>query len=242
MTDSTNTVVWEGYYKPFGEVDVNPNSSVVNNFRFAGQYYDEETGFHYNYHRYYDPKTGRYLTPDPVAVLGGINLFLYADDNPVNIMDPYGLFKFNAELKQGLAASAKINLFGGLKGEIEANLGTEHKTLFGDNYVSQCLYIKVLGGPATIGLGVKRKRKGDPIPPKFDVFGNPIPGTGKGIPQMLRYTEWEVVDIFKLHGLEAAKVSIGAQFLLGFEISIDFSEEVSWWFDFFRKLLEDECE
>jgi len=43
LTDSTNTVVWEGYYKPFGEAEVNPNSSVVNNFRFAGQYYDKET-------------------------------------------------------------------------------------------------------------------------------------------------------------------------------------------------------
>ena len=40
MTDSTNTVVWEADYKPFGEADVNPNSSVVNNFRFPGQYYD----------------------------------------------------------------------------------------------------------------------------------------------------------------------------------------------------------
>jgi YD repeat-containing protein len=48
LTDSTNTVVWEGYYKPFGEADVNPNSSVVNNFRFLGQHYDQETGLHYN--------------------------------------------------------------------------------------------------------------------------------------------------------------------------------------------------
>jgi len=44
LTDSTNTVVWEGVYKPFGEAEVNPNSSVVCNFRFPGQYYDQETG------------------------------------------------------------------------------------------------------------------------------------------------------------------------------------------------------
>jgi YD repeat-containing protein len=48
LTDASNTVVWEGLYKPFGEADVNPNSSVVNNFRFPGQYYDQETGLHYN--------------------------------------------------------------------------------------------------------------------------------------------------------------------------------------------------
>jgi RHS repeat-associated protein len=91
LADSTNTIVWEGIYKPFGDADVNPNSSVVNNFRFAGQYYDEETGFHYNYHRYYDPNTGRYLTPDPIGLLGGINLWTYSGLNPINAIDPFGL-------------------------------------------------------------------------------------------------------------------------------------------------------
>jgi len=91
MTDGTGTVVWEADYKPFGEASVNPNSAVVNNFRFAGQYYDDETGLHYNYHRYYDPKIGRYLTPDPIGLKGGINLFVYAGNNPINAIDPYGL-------------------------------------------------------------------------------------------------------------------------------------------------------
>jgi RHS repeat-associated protein len=97
MTDSTNTVVWEGIYKPFSEADVNPNSSVVNNFRFLGQYYDQETGLHYNYHRYYDPKTGRYLTPDPIGLAGGINLFIHSRNNPINAIDPLGLFQKEAK-------------------------------------------------------------------------------------------------------------------------------------------------
>jgi RHS repeat-associated protein len=71
LTDSTNTVVWEAIYKPFGEVEINEHSTVVNNFRFPGQYYDTETGLHYNYHRYYDPSTGRYLTPDPIGAIWG---------------------------------------------------------------------------------------------------------------------------------------------------------------------------
>ena len=57
----------------------------------AGQYFDQETGLHYNYHRYYDPTTGRYLTPDPIGLVGGINPFAYTFNNPVNLIDPYGL-------------------------------------------------------------------------------------------------------------------------------------------------------
>jgi RHS repeat-associated protein len=91
LTDSTGTVAWEAWYEPFGEAHIHPSSSVVNNIRLPGQYYDAETGFHCNYHRYYDPRTGRYLTPDPIGLVGGINLFAYVHDNPVNDTDPEGL-------------------------------------------------------------------------------------------------------------------------------------------------------
>ncbi|PQP34635.1 hypothetical protein C6A37_06750 [Desulfobacteraceae bacterium SEEP-SAG9] len=91
MTDTNGEVVWKADFKPFGEVDVTVED-LANNFRFAGQYYDHETGLHYNYHRYYDSKTGRYLTPDPIGVNGGMNLFLYAEANPIRFIDPKGLF------------------------------------------------------------------------------------------------------------------------------------------------------
>ncbi|MBC3339058.1 type IV secretion protein Rhs, partial [Pseudomonas proteolytica] len=58
--------------------------------RFQGQYYDRESGLHYNRHRYYNPDNGRYLTPDPVKLAGGVNGYLYAP-NPTGWVDPLGL-------------------------------------------------------------------------------------------------------------------------------------------------------
>jgi RHS repeat-associated protein len=91
LTDASGVVRWEAWYAPFGEAHVHPSSSVVNNIRLPGQYFDQETGLHYNYHRYYDPRTGRYITPDPIGLVGGINPFAYVQGDPVNVIDPEGL-------------------------------------------------------------------------------------------------------------------------------------------------------
>jgi len=97
-TDQTGTVVWHWDRDAFGtgaandDPDGNGQATVVN-LRFPGQYYDAETGMHYNYFRYYDPKTGRYITSDPIGLLGGINLYAYVNNNPVSYIDPWGLFK-----------------------------------------------------------------------------------------------------------------------------------------------------
>jgi RHS repeat-associated protein len=91
LTDATGTVAWEAWYEPFGEAHIHPGSSVVINIRLPGQYYDSETDLHYNYHRYYDPLTGRYTTSDPVGLEGGTNLYAYVSSNPVNEVDPEGL-------------------------------------------------------------------------------------------------------------------------------------------------------
>jgi RHS repeat-associated protein len=90
VVDELGAVVWEAEYEPFGDAKIS-TQSFSNNFRFPGQYYDGETGLHYNYHRYFDTTTGRYLTPDPIGLSGGINIFAYAQNNPINVTDPLGL-------------------------------------------------------------------------------------------------------------------------------------------------------
>ncbi|MEH0018419.1 MAG: RHS repeat-associated core domain-containing protein [Desulfobacter sp.] len=90
MIDDDGRVVWDGVSLPFGRVSESLGEAQ-NHFRFPGQYYDEEAGLHYNWHRYYDPVTGRYISPDPIGLAGGINPFLYAEANPINLIDPEGL-------------------------------------------------------------------------------------------------------------------------------------------------------
>lgn len=100
MTDETNTVVWEAMYKPFGEATVNPNSTVVNNLRFPGQYWDHETGLNYNKWRYYDPSIGRYLRVDPIALVSEINVYIYGSNSPINKIDPLGLYSCDGTYRQ----------------------------------------------------------------------------------------------------------------------------------------------
>jgi RHS repeat-associated protein len=90
LTNDSQAIAWKAVYTPFGEA-VPSIQTVENPFRFPGQYYDQETGLHYNYFRYYNPQTGRYITPDPIGLWGGINLFVYVAGNPLRWPDPMGL-------------------------------------------------------------------------------------------------------------------------------------------------------
>ncbi|MCW8932070.1 MAG: RHS domain-containing protein, partial [Gammaproteobacteria bacterium] len=76
MTDQNQVVVWSADYDAFGQVSLLVET-VENPLRFAGQYYDDESGLHYNYHRYYDPSLGRYITSDPIGLNGGLNTYGY---------------------------------------------------------------------------------------------------------------------------------------------------------------------
>jgi RHS repeat-associated protein len=93
IVDLDGELRWRGSYHPFGELLTQQCSAgvVSNPFRFPGQYFDEETGLCYNRNRYYDPKSGRYLTQDPIGLAGGLNPYAYAL-NPILWLDPLGLY------------------------------------------------------------------------------------------------------------------------------------------------------
>jgi RHS repeat-associated protein len=89
MSDN-GTVVWAATYESFGSATIT-TATITNNLRFPGQYFDSESGLQYNWHRFYDPTTGRYISADPIGLSGGINLYGYVNGDPVNWIDPEGL-------------------------------------------------------------------------------------------------------------------------------------------------------
>lgn len=77
--------------------------------RFPGQYYDQETGLHYNYFRNYDPTTGRYIQSDLIGLDGGINTYLYVHANPNINFDTNGLVQWSG-------SQTNLSLAGGVGG------------------------------------------------------------------------------------------------------------------------------
>lgn len=95
----TNAIIWRWDLTgiAFGNHarDANPDGDGANyvfNLRYPGQYYDGESGLHYNYFRDYDPATGRYVQSDPIGLGGGISTYGYVSGHPFGSTDPYGLW------------------------------------------------------------------------------------------------------------------------------------------------------
>ncbi|MFS2100434.1 RHS repeat domain-containing protein [Variovorax sp. Varisp85] len=95
LTDHEGRIAWSASYKAWGEArqaisEAGRKAGFRNPIRFQGQYFDDETGLHYNRYRYYDPVSGRFVSKDPIKLLGGLNLQLYAP-SPTEWIDPWGL-------------------------------------------------------------------------------------------------------------------------------------------------------
>jgi RHS repeat-associated protein len=101
ITDTSNKTIWRWDSDPFGVnlPDEDPDrdgTKMSYNLRFPGQYYDKETGLHYNYFRDYDPAKGGYIESDPIGLRGGINTYTYVGASPISRIDPFGLFDIAA--------------------------------------------------------------------------------------------------------------------------------------------------
>ncbi|UZE09708.1 RHS repeat protein [Pseudomonas sp. B21-053] len=115
LTDYSGEIMWSAKYRAYGNLATLDIAEIDNPLRFQGQYFDAETGLHYNRHRYYNPGTGRYLTPDPIKLAGGLNNYQYVP-NPTGWVDPLGLNSDcpgGANCKPGTvedpASNAKVN-------------------------------------------------------------------------------------------------------------------------------------
>ena len=106
LTDHEGRVAWSASYKALGKAEqaiseVGRRAGFRNPIRFQGQYFDDETGLHYNRYRYYDPASGRFVSKDPIGILGGFNLHAHAP-NSIIWIDPLGLSVFQPKpLKAG---------------------------------------------------------------------------------------------------------------------------------------------
>lgn len=110
ITDAAGAVVWSASYDAYGkattQTTVNPATAVTSNLRYPGQYWDAETGLHYNDRRYYDPDVGRYTARDPIGFEGGINLYAYAGASPNRFVDPTGELGFLVPVGAAIARAA----------------------------------------------------------------------------------------------------------------------------------------
>jgi len=91
VIDNSGTIVWQGDYRSFGAV-METVSLLNNRLRFAGQYFDTESGLHYNGVRYYSPSDGRFTQPDRLGLFDGLNTYTYVYNNPLIYTDPTGEF------------------------------------------------------------------------------------------------------------------------------------------------------
>ena len=90
MSSSAGALAESYAYGPYGQVE--QPSILGNPFLYTGREYDAETGLYYYRARHYDPVIGRFLQPDPLGYFDGMNVYEYVGGNPINFVDPLGLF------------------------------------------------------------------------------------------------------------------------------------------------------
>jgi RHS repeat-associated protein len=93
LINSSQAVVAKYLYDPFGNaLSMSGPLAAANSYRFASKEWNANTGFYYFGRRYYDPNSQRFVNRDPLAENGGLNLYGYCGNNPVSLVDNFGLW------------------------------------------------------------------------------------------------------------------------------------------------------
>jgi RHS repeat-associated protein len=147
LTDEAGDVVWRltnaDAFGNAASIDEDPDNDTTDltfNLRFPGQYYDAETGLHYNYFRDYDPRTGRYVESDPVGLESGLNVYAYVSDNPLKYIDQHGLTQWS-----GTATSMSF--------VIEIGAAFQIYELVSECFLNERYRVKVYAVGPAIGFG-----------------------------------------------------------------------------------------
>jgi RHS repeat-associated protein len=90
LVNAGNQLVNQYSYTAAGEA-ISAQEQVVQPLRFAGREYDSDAQLYFNRARYYDAHLGRFISEDPIGLVGGMNLFAYGDNDPMSVRDPFGL-------------------------------------------------------------------------------------------------------------------------------------------------------
>ncbi|RLG33490.1 hypothetical protein DRN97_04920 [Methanosarcinales archaeon] len=94
ITDEEGNIVVRYTYDAWGTIVSTTGSNIKNPYRYTGREYDSESGLYYYRARYYNSVIGRFLQRDPIGAEGGVNLYVYVNDDPINALDPTGTSVF----------------------------------------------------------------------------------------------------------------------------------------------------